>query len=167
MSCRPLVELLEELRFTAQLSPKTRADVAGISVAREFAAGSIIFREGAECHELFVLTAGHVALDMHVPARGAVRILTVGPGEMLGWSAVVSEGRMTATGTALDQVSTIAISGPRLKDLCNSDHALGYQVMRQMAVELSRRLLATRLQLIDLFSHTAPRIPESKDYRSP
>lgn len=162
MSNRPIIEVLGELRFAAGLPPKALAELAGISQFREFSGGSILFREGAECQELFLLATGDVALEMHVPPRGTVRILTVGAGELLGWSALIGNGRMTATAIALDRVSVVAIPGPTLRSLCDADHELGYQVMRQMAAALSRRLLATRLQLLDLFSQEAPAVRVSQ-----
>lgn len=158
---QPIIELLRELEFVAGLSPAALAELAAISHFREWAGGAIVFREGTECEELFLVVAGEVALDMHVPSRGAVRILTVGAGEMLGWSALIGNGRMTATATVVQPVSVIAIPGPALRSLCETNHDLGYQVMRTMAVALSRRLLATRLQLLDLFSHDVRPAPLS------
>ena len=153
MSNRPILDILRELRFASGLPANVVTEIAAVSRVCEFRQESILFREGAECHDLFLVEAGHVALEMHVPARGSVRILTVGPGEMLGWSALIAEGRMTVTATALDEVSAVAIPGPTLRVRCDTDHELGYQVMRQMASALSQRLLATRLQLLDLFAH--------------
>lgn len=155
MSSRPLIDELGELRFTAGLSSRTIADLAGIARRCEFPGGEIVFREGDACRELFLVSTGHVALDMQVPPRGTVRILTVGAGEMLGWSTLIGNGHMTTSATAVDRVSAIAISGPALQSLCDKDPELGYQMMRNMAIALSRRLLATRLQLLDLFSHDA------------
>jgi CRP-like cAMP-binding protein len=58
---------------------------------------------------------------------------------------------MTATATALEPVRTLAFDGRALKALCEECHEVGYYVMRQIVVVLSERLLATRLQLLDLF----------------
>ncbi len=46
----------------------------------------------------------------------------------------------------------VAISGLELRQLCNTDFEVGYHVMGQVASALSQRLLATRLQLLDLFA---------------
>jgi CRP-like cAMP-binding protein len=140
------------LRFAAGLPPQTLVELAGIATDQVFAARSVIFREGARCPDVFIVQTGNVALDMHVPGRGAVRILTVGEGELLGWSALLGDGHMSATATALDDTRLVAISGVKLRKLCESNHDVGWHVMQQMAQALSQRLVATRLQLLDLFA---------------
>jgi CRP-like cAMP-binding protein len=59
---------------------------------------------------------------------------------------------MTATATALEPVRTVAFDGEKLRSLCDQQPDIGYHLMNQLAVALSRRLLATRLQLLDVFA---------------
>jgi CRP-like cAMP-binding protein len=126
--------------------------LAAVSAVKDFSAHSTIFREGAENHFLYILNRGHVGLDMHVAGRGRVRILSLGPGEMLAWSALLGDGRMTATATALEDTQVISTPGQHLLELCNVSHEFGYQLMTRVADVLAKRLVATRLQLLDLFS---------------
>ena len=147
-----VISVLSAQRFFADLPEQTRILLTGLATLRSFAAGAVLFHEGAACQELFVVAAGHVALDMSVPGRGPVRILTVGPGELLGWSPLLGGGNMTAAATALQDSTVIALPGAALRDMCAADHDFGYRVMRQVALALSQRLVATRLQLLDLFS---------------
>jgi CRP-like cAMP-binding protein len=140
------------LRFAAGLPPAVLAELAGVAREQVIAARSVIFAENAICPDVFIVQTGHVALDMHVPGRGAVRILTVGEGELLGWSAILGDGQMTATATAIDETRLVVISGTRLRELCETNHEIGRHVMQQVAKALSQRLVATRLQLLDLFA---------------
>lgn len=84
--------------------------------------------------------------------------LTTGPGELVGWSGLVSDGRMTATAMALDDTTLIAMSGQKLRDLCASEHDLGNVLFQRVAQVLSKRLLSTRLQLLDLFEVNTERL---------
>ena len=52
----------------------------------------------------------------------------------------------------------IAIPSDRLLDICDTFPSVGYHLMRRMAHSLSQRLLATRLQMLDLFSTESPAI---------
>jgi CRP-like cAMP-binding protein len=63
---------------------------------------------------------------------------------------------MTATAIAVEDTEAIAISAERLLEICQLNAQVGYELMRRMALALSKRLLATRLQLLDLFSAEAP-----------
>ena len=49
----------------------------------------------------------------------------------------------------------IELSGTELTSLCRTDPALGYHLMHGLAGALAKRLLATRLQLLDLFAADA------------
>ncbi|MBL8855941.1 MAG: cyclic nucleotide-binding domain-containing protein, partial [Planctomycetaceae bacterium] len=51
--------------------------------------GQYLFREGQAHGELYILLDGKVDLLMTIPGRGPQRILTIGSGELLAWSAMV------------------------------------------------------------------------------
>lgn len=153
-----LAEELCDLQFASGWSNGIVTELAAISQYVEFTTGTTIFQQGAVNHELFLLCSGRVGLDMYIPARGAVRILTLFRGELLAWSSLVGDGHMTATATALEAVRAIAVNGSQLMALCDKRHDIGYQVMQRLAWALAHRLTATRLQLLDLYVHTTPHI---------
>ncbi len=148
-----ITEQLATLQFTRDLSESTRAALARIATERKLLAGDIVCREGQSSRELFLISSGQVALDMFVPGRGQVRILTLGPGEVLAWSSIVGNHGSTATGTAIVETRVIAFRDDDLTQLCQSNHDVGYPVMRELAKAISRRLVSTRLQLLDLFAN--------------
>ena len=127
------------------------ADLAATAILQRFPAGEVLFREGSHSEVLYLVARGRVALDMHVPGRGEVRVLSLGAGDMLGWSALLGQSQMTTSAQVLEDSELIAISGRKLLSLCDRNPEAGYRIMRQMAVALSKRLSATRLQLLDLF----------------
>ena len=147
-----LRDTLKQLGFVADLPDRVVEELANVSALVDFPAGSMLFHEGTENHFLYIVRSGHVGLDMYVPGRGRVRILSIGPGEMLAWSALLGDGRMTVSATAVDDIQAVAVAAPKLRELCEIDHEVGFQVMSRMAKSLAQRLLATRLQLLDLFA---------------
>jgi CRP-like cAMP-binding protein len=159
VDAKALAKILGKLRFSEALAEGLLEQVAAAARLREFAAGSVLFREGARNDELMVIASGRVALDMQVPGRGDVRILSLGPGDMLAWSALVGGGRMTTSAVALEDTQVVAIRAADALALCEADLALGYHLMRQVAQALANRLVATRLQLLDLFADTVPVVP--------
>jgi CRP/FNR family cyclic AMP-dependent transcriptional regulator len=149
-------ELLRTIRLLDELPNRLLAKLAPMASVECAAAKVVLFKEGALCDRVFFVIDGIVALDMYVPQRDPTRILTVGGGELLAWSAVLSDQRMTATATVLDDARFIALAAQPLRQLCDADHEIGFAFMRCMASALSRRLLATRLQLLDLFAEPQP-----------
>jgi CRP-like cAMP-binding protein len=148
--------LLKLAHFFDDLCEDDLRKIADLATLEQRGAGTVLFREGMVSDTLFLMIQGTVALDMHVPQRGQVRMLTIGPGEVLAWSALLTDQRMTAMATTLEETTLISVPGQKLRELCEADRDIGYAVMRRMAVALAHRLLATRLQLLDLFRETQP-----------
>lgn len=146
------VEALSASWFGAGLSPEAVARLAGIAQVREVAPGTELVTEGQVTEACSIVLAGRVALRTLVPERGMVTILTVEAGDILGWSAIVPPHRGTSTGIAIEPVTLLELPGERLRTLLRSDHALAASVYPRVLQAVSRRLSATRLQLLDLFA---------------
>lgn len=137
--------------FLDALPGPVRQLLIPLAVSKAYSPGDELFREGHPHDAIYLITQGHVRLEMFVRDRGHLPLLTVGPGDLVGWSPLFSDRSMTATATAMDHVHTLAFDGCRLKHLCDANHEVGYHVMRQIVHVLSDRLVATRLQLLDLY----------------
>lgn len=161
MDAKQLQYVLEELRFSAQMPRDVLDQLAAASTIAQVRAGAVVFREGTKNDNLYLVRSGRVGLEMNVPGRGTVRILTVGPGEMVGWSALLDNGKMTASAVAVEDIEVVVAPADKLRELCDSNRDFGFHLMRQMADALSKRLVATRLQLLDLFADAPATIPAS------
>ncbi len=138
--------------FGAGLSPDTIARLAAIAEVRELDAGTALTQEGQITEDVAIVLSGRVALRMLVPERGMVTILTVEPGDIVGWSAIVPPHRATSTCIAIEPVRLLLLPGDALRSLLRTDHALAASVYPRVLQAVSRRLSATRLQLLDLFA---------------
>jgi CRP/FNR family transcriptional regulator, cyclic AMP receptor protein len=152
-----LLKLLSETRFAEQLTNPQLQSLCRAARVRWLKRGEVLFREGQVEDDVFVISSGAVQLAMHVPGRGDIVLLTAGPGDLVGWSGLISDGLMTATATATEDGLLVALSGKRLKELCAAEPELGYVLMTRLARVLSQRILATRLQLLDLFASEGTR----------
>lgn len=141
--------------FGAGLSPEAVARLAGIASVRTVEPGTELTREGQLTEALGIVLTGRVALRTLVPERGMVTILTVEPGDVVGWSALVAPHRATSAAIAIEPVELLELPGEALRSLLRSDHALAASVYPRVLGVVSRRLSATRLQLLDLFAREA------------
>jgi CRP-like cAMP-binding protein len=123
------------------------------STAREYhaSAGEELLREGSETLELSVVLHGRVQLTEYVPGRGRVILLTVEPGDVFGWSAVLPPFRATSTVVTVEAVRVLAFDGARLRAVLRSDKELAAAIYQRVLDAVSRRLVATRQQLLDLY----------------
>lgn len=156
MEANSIVDALRNAKFAAGFGPDDLQTLASGARCKRISAGSVLFREGDRSDAFYVVQAGHLRLEMCLPARGCTHLLTVGPGEIAAWSALVGDGRMTATATAADDVELVEFSGAELLRRCEADPMFGFRLMRGLAAALARRLLATRLQMLDLFATGGP-----------
>jgi CRP-like cAMP-binding protein len=163
LDAQAIAQVLGKLRFSESLPETILERLAAAATLRDFSAESIVFREGTRNDQLMILSKGRVALEMRVPGRQDERLLSLGPGDMLAWSALLGGGGMTTSAIALEDTQVVAISANAALALCESNTDFGYHLMRQVALALANRLVATRLQLLDLFADTPPVIPLGPD----
>jgi CRP-like cAMP-binding protein len=146
--------------FGAGLSPHALARLADCCAStRTYAAGDLIMREGDDRHAFGIVIAGRVGLRLLVPERGAITIMTVEPGDVVGWSALVPPYRATSTAVAIEQSDLLEFDAEALRRALREDPALAATVYPRVLEAVARRLNATRHQLLDLYTQQAERVP--------
>jgi CRP/FNR family transcriptional regulator, cyclic AMP receptor protein len=146
-----LAQLLRKLRFSADFPEEMLQRLAAAAVVRRFLPHDVLFREKAENDQLMIVCTGRVALEITVPGHGTVRLLTLGPGELVAWSSLFG-GRTTTSAVATEETRLISISASQLLATCDADHTFGYSLMRRLADALAARLTDTRMKLVDLLT---------------
>lgn len=147
-----IVAALNSTWFGAGLPAETQARLAALGHIEAIPIGTEILREGEIAQEFAILISGRIALRMLVPERGMVTILTVEKGDVIGWSAIVPPHRATLTVVAIEPVQALVFDGEALRAALRADHALAATLYPRVLQTVSRRLTATRLQLLDLFA---------------
>lgn len=145
-----LQQVLTRLGCPITLAQQVANTLAQEATLRSYDANAIIFRENAPFQDLLVVQSGAIALEINVPSRGRCRILTLGAGDLVGWSALLGRGTMTTSAVAVEATTVVCIPAANLLRMCEANHHLGYVVMKYLAQSLGNRLVATRLQLLDL-----------------
>jgi len=137
--------------FVAELSSRVQEKFFAPAELVQYQAGATIFREGDHSQYLFIIKAGQVVLEVNIPPKGRRAILTVGPGEVFSWSALVEPRIENASARASVDSEVLRIEGAALMQLCEQDCPLGFEVYRTLTKVISSRLTATRLQFLNVF----------------
>jgi CRP-like cAMP-binding protein len=146
--------------FGSGLSPHAVSRLAECcSAGRSYPAGAVILHEGQETDPFGIVTRGRIALRLLVPERGEVTILTVEPGDVVGWSALVPPYRSTSTAVAVEPSELIVFDVHQLRRSLREDAALAATVYPRVLEAVARRLGATRHQLLDLYGREAEQTP--------
>ena len=137
--------------FMQGLQPQHVELVVGCASNVRFEPGEFVFRAGDEANHFYVVRSGRVSVELFAPQRGPVTIETVGDGELLGWSWLIPPFQWHFDARALNLTRAIALDARCLRGKCDSDPALGYELLKRFAQVMEQRLEATRLQLLDLY----------------
>lgn len=146
---------LRDHSFTKQLAPHY-ADLLS-HYAREctIAPGGYLWRQGDTSDVLYLLCSGKVALEISVPNQGPLQIESVEEDEILGWSWLMPPARWNFDGRAITEVCALRFEGSCLREMCECDKLLGYQVFKAFAEATAKRLHSARLRLLDFFEPCA------------
>ncbi len=146
-----LERILAEHPFFAGLEPRHLALLVGCASNRRFEAGQLFFHAGAEANEFFLIRHGKVALEIAAPGRAPITIQTLGEGEILGWSWLIPPYHWMFDAVAIEQTRAVALDGKCLRGKCEADHDLGYELLKRFAHIMEQRLVAARLQMLDVY----------------
>ncbi len=161
-TAQSVVDVLRKVQFLNAVSEEFLGRLALIAQAVTFPAGSLVFRQGDMSNSFYLLLDGNVALEIGASAVGSKRILTVGTGELLGWSPVLGQPRMSATARALTDVLAIELEAAACLAICESEPRFGYELMKRTAIAIAKRLEATRLQLLDVYGSNMPLVSDER-----
>jgi CRP-like cAMP-binding protein len=146
-----LERIIKEHPFFAGMQDAFLELVCGCAKNARFAAGQYLFHEGEPADWFYLIRQGRVALQLTAPGRGAVTFQTVEEGELAGVSWLIPPYRWTYDVRAVEDTRAIAINALCLRQKCEADHDLGYEMRKRFMPILIQRLQATRLQILDVY----------------
>ena len=112
----------------------------------QFTAGQVIFRKGETANRFYLIERGKVALESSVGDE-VVKIDEVGSGDLLGWSWIFPPYVWHFDARAIESTTAIFLYGTILREYCEADPALGYELFKRMSEVMMRRLQAARVKL--------------------
>jgi CRP/FNR family transcriptional regulator, cyclic AMP receptor protein len=151
-----VVTLLQRHPFVEEFQPAHIEMLTSMAKEVDFARDQVIFHEGDECHEFYLIVAGRVALEIEAPDQ-TFRVQTLSAGDELGWSAILMGRGKHFQARALEHTKALAFDGGALLEACRKDTSFGFALMYRMLGVVSERLQGTRLQVLDMYSPVAKR----------
>lgn len=130
------------------LDPAQVSLIASHAQVTQFAPGQSLFSRDGEARQFFIVQDGTVTVGVPSIEGEALEIQTVGPGSMLGWSWLIPPYRWSFDARAVAPTSVIAVDGEKLREACEADLKLGYELMKRFAFLMAKRLNAARMAAI-------------------
>ncbi len=136
--------------FLKGLSSEQLEVLSDAAMLKDFAPGEIIFREGDIANRFYLIESGKVALETSEKEAEPKLIQIIGAGDVLGWSWLFPPYYWHFDARVVEPTKAVFFYGTRLREKCEEDHGLGYELMKRMAGIVINRLQATRKQLLEL-----------------
>jgi CRP/FNR family cyclic AMP-dependent transcriptional regulator len=134
-------EALARVDLFSGLRKKELKDLAKYCLERTVSPGSVLLSQGEQGLGLFILTKGTVRITRKNSPDGAEEVLaTAGVGDVIGEMALLDDLPRSATVTAVDEVTMLALSLWDFRRILRSIFRSDPDVGLDMLAVLSRRL---------------------------
>lgn len=146
-----VIDNLRKVEVFEHLTADDLAQVAGICRALRVAEGRVIFNEGDEGDEFYIIHEGSVHVKISTRNESGEQTIstinTLYPGQCFGELILLNGISRTATVVAADATILIVIREPDFRTLCDAKPQIGYTVMRNLAQDLAYKLRSSNLLL--------------------
>ncbi len=155
MTIHDLEPILREHPFFNGMSDEHVRILVGCAKNIRCNEGDFFCRFGKKADEFYIIRNGKVNIEIDIPQQGSMTIQTLEDGDIVGWSWLFPPYKWNFDARALQLTRAISLDADCLRNKCELDHDLGYELMKRFSAMMMERLQATRLQLLDFYAGPA------------
>lgn len=130
--------------------------IADCAIRTHFEKGQVIFRQGETANRFYLIEQGKVVLESAATDGEPVNIDVLGDGDLLGWSWLFPPYIWHFTARAEEPTTAIFFYGTVLREYCEQDQTLGYELFKRMSEVMTRRLQGARSRLLTAYAAQPP-----------
>jgi len=120
------------------------------AVARHFKANQKILGEGEFANGFYLIETGKVALESEASFGESIPIQILGAGDLLGWSWMFPPYIWQFTASAVEPTTALFFYAAILREYCEKDHSLGYELLKRISAVMVTRLQAAHDQMLSI-----------------
>jgi CRP/FNR family cyclic AMP-dependent transcriptional regulator len=143
-------EVLKKVILFKYLSPSELDSLASRLQRREVAKGTVIFKEGSDGQEMFLITKGEMEISI-TRNESKLVLAELGESSFFGEMALITDKPRTATVMALVDSEAYVLSKSEFQGLLVKEPQLMARLLMAMAEVLSQRIQATNENLETYF----------------
>lgn len=140
-------EVVNSHLFFSGLTPKQLQTLRENAMLVHYRPGEVIFREGDPANRFYLIHNGRVLLESPRLDKDPVPVQIIGPGDVVGWSWLFPPYYWQFSARAVEPTTAVFFYGTRLREQCEVDHELGYELLKRMTRVVIHRLQSVRSQL--------------------
>jgi len=158
---KTIATLLHEHPFFQGLPDSDLDFLASCAENCVYHSGDYLARENTPANHFFLIRAGRVAVESFVPNHGSLCLLTLHAGDIFGWSWLFPPYISAFDAKALDEVRSLRLGGACLREKCEKEPSLGFELMKRFARIATERLQSARIQLLDIYGPNTSHLGKS------
>lgn len=136
-----LTQLLKRVSLFRGLNTTQLEQVAALTEEEHFNLHDTIFSQGNPGSKMYLIGKGQVEIQVNDTQGQTHSALILGEGQVFGEMALLDQGERSATVIALaDDTLVYILKEPDFTALCKADTAIGYVMMRNLALDLSFKI---------------------------
>lgn len=148
-----IADLVLSHPFFGGIDPTLVHAMVSKAEVRTYEVGEMLVREGKPAEEFFLVFEGKIALEVGASDMPGITVETIGRGEILGWSWLVSPHRWRFDARATKATKVVAINAAAARYALAAHPAFGYHFLMKLLPVIAERLENTRVQLLDIHGH--------------
>ena len=131
--------------------------LAGCACRIHIEKGAIIFHQGETANRFYLIEEGTIELEAaHESVERRIVVGSIGRGGVLGWSWLFPPYQWQFTARALTQTYGLFFDATVLREHCETDPSLGFELFKRMRKQMVTRLQSARSRLLKAESGFLP-----------
>ncbi len=151
MKTLSIKDLLGRTDFARGMSADDIEFLSGCASFARFSRGEFMMLAGDPCDHFYLIREGKAAVEVESGNQVSV-IYAPSPGDIVGWSWTMPPSVCRYDVRVMDSVSAIDFDARCVLRKCEEDNRFGYHVYKRILEVVIERLMATRVQMLDMYS---------------
>jgi CRP/FNR family cyclic AMP-dependent transcriptional regulator len=157
MNAHDLANDIAAIPFLTGMNDRHIRVLADCACRTHFDEGQIIFHQGETANRFYLIEEGTIQLEAALTSgAGSIVAGCIEAGGVLGWSWLFAPYKWQFTARALSETSALFFYGTALRECCETDPSLGFELFKRMGEEMVKRLQSARRRLLEAESGFSP-----------
>ena len=131
MSNQSTTEYLSAHEFFSEFSDDVLKFLCECSSTREIKKGQILFRQDEHADKFYVVRNGRISIQMPAIMGPILEIQTLGKGQVLGWSWLISPYLWNFQTKAEEDSELLQFDGTAILARCEQETKFGYELLKK------------------------------------
>ncbi len=145
-----LNELLSRIEIFKDLKEPELSTLKSRMERKEYPKGTIIFQEGDEGKEMYIVLSGSIGISVRLPDSTELPLAQIQAGNFFGEMSIIEQAPRSATCRTLEDSVFLTLDAGSFFELLEQNPRVALKIMKRMVGILSRRLTTTGSLLSDM-----------------